>query len=166
MVTVFICYGGSNGREIGLELRRYLIESCNGMNPFLAGKGSPDIAAGQDLNSVIDEKLTEAHVMVPICDLKLMFSKYARREIVTAIDQGTLIIPFMMDGRKLPERLKDVWAPIRYKPQNVNASFPDLYTAIQNALLVRVNDYFVRDLGTNPRTGIPPAIVRHVGRQR
>lgn len=136
------------------------------MKPFLAGKGSPDIAAGQGFQRVIDEELRNTHVMVVICDLKLMFSKYARQEIITAIDEGILIIPFMMDGRKLPDRLKDVWAPIRYNPQNVATAFPELYETIQNSLLMRVKDYFVRDLGTNPDTGIPPAIVRQFGRVR
>lgn len=136
------------------------------MNPFLAGKGSPDIAAGEDFQRVIDEELRDTHVIVAICDLRLMFSKYARQEIITALDEGILIIPFMVNGRKLPDRLKEVWAPIRYNPQDVTAAFPELYVAIQNSLLVRLRDYFVRDLRTNPDTGIPPTMVRHVGRVR
>lgn len=136
------------------------------MDPFLAGKGSPDIAAGEDFQQVIDEELRDTHVMVAICDLKLMFSKYARKEIITALDEGILIVPFMMNGRRLPDKLKDVWAPIKYNPQNVTAAFPELYGAIQDSVLMRVKDYFVRDLRTNPEAGIPPTILRHAGRAR
>jgi hypothetical protein len=85
VVNVFICYGGSNGRKIGLALRQYFLAHCTGTTPFSAGKGSPDIAAGQDFQAIIGEKLREAHVMLTTCDLNLMFSKYAREEISTAI---------------------------------------------------------------------------------
>jgi hypothetical protein len=104
--------------------------------------------------------------MVTICDLNLMFSKYAREEINTAINEGILVIPFVINGRNLPEKLKNFWAPIRYDPQNPDAAFPELNQAISNSLMVRITDYFVRDLGTNPNTGIPLRIVRDVRRGR
>jgi hypothetical protein len=166
VVNVFICYGGSNGRLIGLSLRQYFFDHCAGTTPFLAGKDSPDIAAGQDFQAIIGEKLLDAHVVVTICDLNLMFSKYAREEIDTAIEKGILIIPFVVNGRKLPDKLRNVWAPIRYDPLNPNAKFPELILAVNNSLVVRIADFFVRDLGTNPDTGIPFHIVRDVRRGR
>lgn len=73
MIRVFICYGGLNGLNIGLRLRSYLLSG--GMRPFLAGRGSPDIPAGENLDVIINERLRRTHVMVSICDLNIMRSK-------------------------------------------------------------------------------------------
>jgi hypothetical protein len=74
-VKVIICYVGSNGGNIGLSLRQYFYANFNGLTPFLAGRGSPDIPAralghsrGKDLVELLSlwlilEKLKEPNVL-------------------------------------------------------------------------------------------------------
>ena len=157
MTRVFICYGGPVGLNIGLRLRDFL--SRNGMLPFLAGRGSPDIPAGENLDVVIYDRLRRTHVMVSICDLNIMRSKYAREEIQTARDEGILNIPLLIEGRSLPKNLERTWAPIRYDPDNVEASFPQLLVEIHRSIQFRVEKWF-EPLGSNPEDGLPVVVLR------
>lgn len=161
MIRVFICYGGSNGLDIGLKLRTYLLNE--GMNPFLAGRGSPDIPAGENFDLIIDEKLRSTHVMVSICDLNIMRSKYARNEIQTAKEEGILNIPFISRARRsLPKQLERTWAPIEFDPANVEEAFPRLTTEIHRSVVFRTEKFFV-SLGSSPEAGLPVRVVRSRG---
>lgn len=160
MIRVFICYGGSNGLDIGLRLRTYL--SNEGMNPFLAGRGSPDIPAGEDFDVIIDERLRSTHVMVSICDLNIMRSKYARKEIQTAKEEGILNIPFISMERSLPKQLARTWAPIKFDPANVEKAFPQLRVEIFRSILFRTEKFFV-SLGNSPEKGLPIPVLRSRG---
>jgi len=157
LIRVFICYGGTNGLSIGLRLRTYLLN--NGLSPFLAGRGSPDIPAGENFDLIINEKLRNTHIMVTICDLNLMRSKYARKEIKTAQEEGILNIPFLLNGRKLPKQLERTWAPVKFDQANPEASFPQLLTEIQRSVIFRMEKFFV-SLGNSPDAGLPIMVLR------
>jgi hypothetical protein len=154
---VFICYAGPNGLQIALRLRRYL--SDNGLLPFLAGKGSSDIPAGEDFQIFIDDNLRNTHVMVTICDLHIMRSRYARKEIADAKEAGILNIPFLRNGRRRPEALKTTWMPVSFDPSNPDQSFPQLLTQIHSSLLFRMEKWF-ETLGTGPDSGLPTNVLR------
>jgi len=160
MIRVFICYGGSQGLTIGRRLRQYLLNE--GMRPFLAGRGSPDIPAGENLDVIIDDKLRRTHIMVSICDLNIMRSKYARKEIQIAKEEGILNIPFLMEGRSLPKNLERTWAQTEYDPQNVQATFPQLLASIHRSIQFRVEKWF-EPLGSNPENGLPLIVLRRRG---
>lgn len=66
MLSVFICYGGRQGEEIGNKLRTFLRKE--NFDAFLASPRSSDIPAGLNFNQEIERKLRNAHVMVVICD--------------------------------------------------------------------------------------------------
>lgn len=157
MTRVFICYGGSVGLNIGLRLRDFL--SRNGMRPFLAGRGSPDIPAGENLDVIIYDRLKRTHVMVSICDLNIMRSKYAKEEIQTAREEGILNIPLLIEERSLPKDLERTWAPIRYDPDNVEVSFPQLLVEIHRSIQFRAEKWF-ESLGSNPEDGLPVVVLR------
>jgi len=157
MIRVFICYGGTVGLSIGLRLRDFLLDS--GMRPFLAGRGSPDIPAGENLDVVIYDNLRRTHIMVSICDLNIMMSKYAREEIQTAKQEGILNIPFLMEGRSLPKNLERTWAPIKYDPNSVEASFPQLLVGIHCSIQFRAEKWF-ESLGSHPEDGLPVVVLR------
>lgn len=160
-MRVFICYGGRCGRIIGLSLRAYL--SANRCQPFLAGRGSPDVPAGEDFQVIIDKNLRETHVMITICDLNVMRSKYARAEIRLAEEEGILNIPFLENTKKLPTQLARFWAPVRFDPANAAASFPELLAEIHRSVIFRTENFFV-SLGNNPNSGLPITVLRQTRR--
>lgn len=126
MHSVFICYAGPRGEDIGNKLRNFL--RGEGFDAFLASPRSPDMPAGVNFKVVIKKKLIEVDVMVVICTEGILLSEPALEEINLAIQLKKLIILFMEENfnrSQLPSPLQNLWAPLTFKS---NSSDPELYT--------------------------------------
>jgi len=160
MLSVFICYGGSQGEKIGNRLRDFLRRE--GFEAFLASPRSPDIPAGLDFDKVIESKLRNAHVMVAICNEGLLSSQYALREIDQASHLGIPIIPFIkqnLDHARLPPALQSIWA-VRFRSWFVSCKFQRLELEIYRLVFFKIETQG-RLLGNQPKViGIPPEVLR------
>lgn len=130
MLRIFICYGGREGRKIGLDLRKFL--RAEGLNAFLAGQSSPDIPAGVDYLPFIDGRLLSSHLMIPICNSGIHRSEPALREIRIALKAPTPIpiIAFTRKRCRLPQLIRDKWEPVRFDSNNPKAAYPQLLIEI------------------------------------
>ena len=129
MHSVFICYGGRQGEEIGNKLRNFL--RVEGFDAFLASPRSPDITAGVDFKTLIKQKLIETEVVIVICDEGILSSQPAREEIELAYQLKKSIIPFIegnLNRNRLPSPLQNIWSPVTFKS---NSSEVELYMQFQ-----------------------------------
>jgi len=158
MLSVFICYGGPQGEEIGNRLRNFLRRE--GFDAFLASPRSPDIPAGLDFSKEIERKLRDAHVMVAICDSGILSSQYALHEIDMAKQLGVPIIPFREENTKLPSALQNSWAPVVFKLSSPGRKFRRLQIEIYRLVLFKL-EFQGKLLGAKPSVvGIPPKLLR------
>jgi hypothetical protein len=165
MLSVFICYGGRQGEEVGNKLRSFLRDE--GFDAFLASPGSPDIPAGLDFKKVIELKLRNAHIMVAICDQGILSSKPAYEEINLASQLRIPIIPFMeenLDRSQLPSPLQAIWAPIIFRLDSPDTELHSQFQLLEIHIFKLV--FFKLEsqgklLGNQPtEIGIPPQILR------
>jgi len=158
MLSIFICYGGENGEKIGVSLRDFLRKE--NLDPFIASPHSPDIPAGLNYHIVIRERLSNSHIMVPICDAGIHSSNYAMNEISFAINQGIPIIPFKERGQELPLFLQNIWAPVEYDPECPEARFQKLELEIFRLVLFKIHST-KGTIGNKPKElGIPTELLR------
>lgn len=132
MLRVFICYGKKEGEKIGNRVRRYL--RTQGMDAFLASPRSPDIPAGVDRDTFIEQKLFSSHAVVPICDSEIHRSRPARGELRKAIEKGIPIVAFIRGKCRVPKEIKGKWVPIRFDPANPKSAYPRLMLMIYRTI--------------------------------
>jgi hypothetical protein len=165
MLSVFICYGGRQGEEIGNKLRSFLRDE--GFDAFLASPRSPDIPAGADFIKVIEWKLRNAHIMVAICDEGILSSEPAHEEIDLASKLKIPIIPFMeenLERSQLPSPLQTSWSPVTFRSNSLDTELHSQFQLLEIHIYKLV--FFKLEsqgklLGNQPtEIGIPPQILR------
>jgi len=96
MVKIFIVYGGPEGEGYGRTINEYF--KTNNVGSFLASRQSPDMHAGADVPSRIDDNLLNSEIAIIIITPELESSIAAMSEIYQI--QHQLMIPYVPYRRK------------------------------------------------------------------
>ena len=96
MVRIFIVYGGREGEGYGRTINDYFKK--NNIGSFLASRQSPDMHAGADVPSRINENLLRSEIAIIIITPELQDSDEAISEITQIKHQ--LMIPYVPYRRK------------------------------------------------------------------
>ena len=135
MIDIFIQFGDDETRNVGLLLRTYLLDKK--VNPFLAGKGSPDIPAGtKDYWAYIERQILISDVMVSICNDEFGESCGVQKEfkIIEEERDGKANqlprIPFIKVGCDIPKYYEDVWHPLYFEVNDCEKNFCELLNEV------------------------------------
>ena len=106
MVKIFIVYGGREGEGYGRTINEYFKK--NNLGSFLASRQSPDMHAGADVPSRIDDNLLNSEIAIIVITSELEGSVAAMSEIYQI--QHQLMIPYVPYRRRdsnIPTALQD-----------------------------------------------------------
>ena len=106
LVKIFIVYGGREGEGYGRIVNDYFKK--NNIGSFLASRQSPDMHAGADVPSRIDDNLLNSEIAIIVITSELESSDIAMSEIHQI--QNQLMIPYVPYRRresKIPAVLQD-----------------------------------------------------------